>query len=198
MKPRLTPDDYAAAARGLNVETAALRAVVEVECRGRGFLSTGEPVILYEPHIFSGLTNGRHDGAEAVVNGRTYVLSYPKLKLGTYGPMSHQHGRLAAAVKLDRDAALKACSWGLGQVLGRHWHRLGYGSLQAFINAMYESEARQLDAVCRYIVAFDLVTALQRHEWDAFALGYNGRSYAKHKYHLRLAEAHRKHAAREA
>ena len=50
---RLTAADYAHAAEMLGVETAAIRAVLEVETGNKGgFLAQGKPVILFEGHIF--------------------------------------------------------------------------------------------------------------------------------------------------
>ncbi|WP_262919099.1 N-acetylmuramidase family protein [Niabella hibiscisoli] len=51
-KPILTEKDFQDAARQLNCEVAAIKAVAEVESKGDGFLPTGEPKILFERHIF--------------------------------------------------------------------------------------------------------------------------------------------------
>ena len=48
----LSTTQIAAAAESLGITTAALRAVIDVECRGSGFLSDGQPVILFERHVF--------------------------------------------------------------------------------------------------------------------------------------------------
>lgn len=79
-------------------------------------------------------------------------------------------------------------------MLGEHWRRLGYESLQAFVNAQYGSEAAQLDTMARFIVANGLDGAVRRGSstpasWEVFARGYNGSSYARHNYHQRLASA---------
>lgn len=76
--------------------------------------------------------------------------------------------------------------------MGFNWESLGYPSLKAFINAMYESEAKQLDAMCRYIKVNYLVDELQRHDWAGFAKGYNGSNYAINKYDQKLAAAYAK------
>lgn len=100
--------------------------------------------------------------------------------------------RLNAAAQYHRDSALESASWGIGQVMGYHWEALGYPSLQAFINAMYKDEAEQLDAMCRYIKVNNLINALKNKDWKAFAKDYNGQSYSKNSYDIKLASAYKK------
>lgn len=187
-KPPITEADYARAAQSLGVEIAAIKAVAEVESRGDGFLETGEPVILFERHIFSRLTKGKYD--------KTHPdISNPKS--GGYGKESEQHARLQRAVKLDRDAALQSASWGKFQVLGKNWEDLKYAGLQEFVNAMYRSEADHLDSFVRFIDANNLAGALRGHKWATFARIYNGPQHAKHNYAGRLAQAYSKYAKKQ-
>lgn len=51
--------EYRSAAAKLGCEVAAIKAVAEVEAGSfGGFLSTGEPVILFERHVFHKRTKG--------------------------------------------------------------------------------------------------------------------------------------------
>lgn len=193
MSKYLTKPQTVAAANDLDVEYAALKAVLEVECLSSGFFSTGEPAILFERHVF-----WERLGEIRWLTKRLQIMAkYPRVCnkfSGGYGYFSEQHGKLAIAVSYNRDAALESASWGIGQVMGYHWEKLGYPSLQAFINDMYESEAKQLEAVVRYIKHFNLDGALRRKDWAAFAYGYNGKAYAKNNYDEKLKQAYRKYA----
>ena len=60
MPRTLTDDDFARAAKELNVEVAAIRAVAEVEAAGAGFLPDGRPSVLFEAHVFHQHTKGAH------------------------------------------------------------------------------------------------------------------------------------------
>ena len=157
----ITPDQIKAAAQALDVPVAALKAVMEVECRGSGFNADGTPVILFERHIFYRqlLSKGLNGLAQRAVKERPDLCNPV---MGGYGPASSQHGRLAAATLYDRACALEAASWGLGQVMGYHWSNLGYPTLQLFINAMYRSEADQLGALSRFIRQNGLTDAMRR------------------------------------
>ncbi len=192
MNKKLTTQQIEAQAKTLSVSAPALRAVIEVECKGSGFNADGTPVILFERHVFRKqlIANSKAAIAGVAVRERPDLCN---MTPGGYGLYSAQHGRLnVAASKYDRDSALESASWGIGQVMGYHWYQLGYGSLQAFINAMYRDEASQLDAMCRYIKVNNLVKALQNKDWKAFARGYNGAAYAKNSYDVKLAAAYKK------
>jgi uncharacterized protein YaiE (UPF0345 family) len=188
---KLTEDQIQSQARALGIEAAALKAVIEVECKGTGFNADNTPVILFERHIMRQrlLQNGQSKISDQMMIKRPDLCSK---SAGGYGLYSAQHGRLNAAAQYHRASALESASWGIGQVMGYHWQSLGYASLQVFINAMYKDEASQLDAMCRYIQVNGLVNALKNKDWKAFARGYNGVAYAKNNYDVKLANAYKK------
>lgn len=179
----LTEQDYINAAKELGCEVAAIKAVAEVESMGNGFLPSGEPKILFERHRFYKYTNGK------------YAVSHPDIcnKIaGGYGKESDQHLKLQRASVLNREAALMSCSWGKFQIMGDNWKKLGYSSLQEFINKMYESEAGQIDAFIRYIKNLGLQNYLKNKQWDKFALLYNGPEYKKNNYDVKMAVSYNK------
>lgn len=186
MKPKLIIKDYQEAAKLLNCEVAVIRAVAEVEAPGAGFLDDGRPKILYERHVFHRLTGGKYSKTHPDISRSTP---------GGYGKAGiHQHNRLAKASELNRNYALMSASWGKFQIMGYHWKALGYKSLQAFINAMYQSEAKHLEAFVKFIQVNGLADELRNKQWAKFARAYNGAAYAKNKYDLKLANAYKKYS----
>ncbi|RZG64394.1 N-acetylmuramidase family protein [Acinetobacter bouvetii] len=191
MMKKLTEDQIQSQAQALGIEAAALKAVIEVECKGSGFNADSTPVILFERHVMR---------QRLIANGQSKVVDQMMIKrpdlcsktAGGYGLYSAQHGRLNAAAQYHRSSALESASWGLGQVMGYHWQSLGYKTLQVFVNAMYKDEASQLDAMCRYIKVNGLINALKNKDWKAFAHGYNGSGYTKNNYDVKLANAYKK------
>ena len=173
---KLTEDQIQSQAQALGIEAAALKAVIEVECKGSGFNADSTPVILFERHVMR---------QRLIANDQSKVVDQMMIKrpdlcsksTGGYGLYSAQHGRLNAAAQYHRASALESASWGIGQVMGYHWKALGYASLQAFINPMYKDEASQLDAMCRYIEVNGLINALKNKDWKAFARGCEINSY---------------------
>lgn len=158
--------DYQGAAGELGCEVEAIQAVTQIEAPRGGFQADGQPVILFERHYFSRLTGGKYDQAHP-------DISNPKR--GGYGPSSAQHGRLARAVALDRNAALKSASWGKFQIMGSNHAAAGHPTLQGFVDAMYASEQTQLAAFVSFIKADKrLLRAIQAKDWHNFAEVYNG------------------------
>jgi N-acetylmuramidase-like protein len=184
---------YAAAAWMLDCDEAAIRAVAEVEAGPHGaFFDSGEPVILYEPHVFSRLTKGKFNGNRAAGLPDAYnLLSYPAWKPGTYGPMSAQHARLQAAAKLDREAALKSCSWGLFQIMGENHLDAGFSTVQRMVTAAYDSADAHLRMFVNFIMSdAGQHDALKEHDWKMFARRYNGPGYWKNQYDVKIAAAY--------
>lgn len=193
MSKQLTNEQIKELASSYGIEYACLKAVIEVESAGSGFVGN-LPKILYEPHIMHRLlTQDKWITVRNKMMADEPSLCYPRWGTYKYGKTSEQHNKLAIASKYSREHALQACSWGLGQVMGFHWKSLGYPSLQAFINDMYESEAKQLDAMLRFIKSNDLLNHLRNRDWAKFARGYNGAGYAKNQYDIKLARAYAKH-----
>lgn len=194
MSKKITLEQISKSAMAINVPYAALRAVMDVECKGSGFNTDGAPVILFERHVFRQrlAANGKAAIAARAMRERPDICNSAS---GGYGLYSAQHQRLTVASQYDRTSALESASWGIGQVMGYHWKSLGYASLQAFINAMYKDEASQLDAMCRFIKMNGLDKYLRSQDWKNFALRYNGPAYAKNSYDVKLANAYRLHSS---
>lgn len=175
MKPKLTEQDILDGAEALNVTPREFKTILQVEAPKGGFLDDGQVTILYERHIFHKLTGG------------VYSAKYPLIsnaKSGGYGAEGqNQHNRLAQAVALNRDAALKSTSWGKPQIMGFNYAAAGFETLQDFITAMHESEQRQIEAFISFLrkdKGGKMIPMLREHRWMDLAMAYNGApEYAK-------------------
>lgn len=185
--------DLVRAAETLDVDLAAIMAVNEVESRGTGFIAPRRPVILFERHVMRRrLIEYGIDAAAAQREHPNLVNTLP----GGYEGGIQEHIRLLRAQSIHAPSAPEAASWGLFQIMGYHWQRLGYDSQYAFADAMSTDEPQQLDAFVRFIQADkSLHVALAEHRWADFAAGYNGPAYERNDYDTRLIAAHRRHAA---
>ncbi len=171
----LSESDVARAAEFLNVDEAAVRAVIEVEAASYGFDAKGRPRILFEPHIFWRELGPGILRSEAKEAG----LAYPRWRRNYPRTMDARYAQLARAMQIDRTAALKSASWGLGQVMGFNYRLAGFDTVDAFVSAMKESEGAHLMAMASFIKNRGLDEALRRHDWAAFARGYNGPGYSQ-------------------
>ena len=194
MSKKLTEHQIKLAALNSGIPYAALRAVIDVEVGNRsGFNADGTPTILFEPHIL-----WRELGNVNYITKRKQLADlFPDICSQTWDKSLYnarpQHQKLYVASVLHWEAAHKSASFGIGQVMGFNAPSLGYKSIKEFVDAMHESEAKQLDAMIRFITVNNLKGALIRKDWAAFAKGYNGSGYRANKYDDKLAAAYRKY-----
>ena len=172
----LSTDGLGAVSQKLGVHAPEVWTVLAVETTGCGFLPDLRPKILYERHIFHGLTGGKYDDGK---------ISAPTQ--GGYGADgAHQYDRLALAIAKDRTAALQSCSWGIGQIMGENFSLAGFADIEQMVAAMSESEDRQLAAMGDFLIGSRLNVPLRAHDWTSFARGYNGPRYAVNRYDIQL------------
>jgi hypothetical protein len=173
----MSGDGLATAADMMGVHAAEVMTVLAVETQGCGFLPDRRPQILYERHIFHRLTNGQFDDGD---------ISDPSP--GGYGPGgAHQYDRLAAAIALDRTAALKSASWGVAQIRGENFQSAGFGDVESMVAAMTKGEDQQLVAMANFLLKGKLQLTLRTHDWTSFARGYNGPNFAINQYDKKLS-----------
>lgn len=187
MSKKLDENDFEAAARTLDCDIAAIKAVAEVESSGDGFLDDGRAKILFEGHIFYKYTKGQ------------YKESHPTI---CYSPWTKKHylggdkeyDRLMAAEELNRTAARMSASYGKFQVMGFNFAVCGFSSVDEFYDAMQLDEKAHLDAFCEYIKHNRLEETLRRHDWTEFAKRYNGPEYWKNAYDTKMQRAYEKYS----
>lgn len=199
----LTNTALVKAAKRLGVELATVYAVNEVESQGAGFLGNGKPKILFERHVMYERLALPRDGGDDVaalkVHADELARVYPNLvnpRPGGYAGGTAEHQRLAQARLLDAERAAESTSWGAFQVMGYHWERLGYASLEDFTTRMAQNEGEHFEAFIRFIEADPaLLKALKGKKWAQFAKLYNGPAYARNLYDTKLERAYERHAA---
>jgi hypothetical protein len=182
----LSSDGLAKVASDIGVSAAEIWTVLTVETSGCGYLPDRRPQILYERHIFHGLTSGKFNDGD---------ISHPHAGgYGSQGPS--QYHRLGKAIAIHRSAALKSASWGIGQVLGKYFAIAGFGSEEDMIEAMSRSEDEQLGAMGAFVAHNKtLHRSLQSHDWATFAAKYNGANYKINQYDVRLNDQYQKYSS---
>lgn len=187
---KLQDEDISSLADELGIEEAALRAVLSVETGGKGFDVRSRPKALFERHIFYRQLVARPDLQAQAVNAG---LAYPKWGEKPYPPNSDGvYAEITAACDIDLEAALRATSWGLGQIMGNNCQMVGFGSALDMVQDAMISEANQLRQWAAFVKSAGLLDELKRKDWAGFAAKYNGPSYAKNQYDVKLAAAYDK------
>ena len=185
--------DFKVAARRLRCDEASIRAVSDVESLGAGFLYDDDAKIwrikiLFERHIMYRLLKDRNGRDKAL----SFVSANPDVvntRSGGYSGGNAEHARLNKARRIDKDLGLESASWGMFQIMGFHWKRLGYKSVVDFVLTLSKGEPEQLEAFCRFIETDKrLLNAIRTRDWAGFAEVYNGRAYKKNKYDTKMRD----------
>ena len=180
----LSEEDIARAARDLDCEQAAVRAVLKVEARGRGFDRYNRVAALFEPHKFHAFTKGAFAAEHPDISSPRWNRKlYPTGPHGVYE-------QIDKAFALDPQAALKSTSWGLGQIMGSNSSRAGHKSAREMVRTFMLGEPEQLRAMVEFIRREGLDSAIRSHDWETFARRYNGPGHAKNGYVGKLQKAY--------
>ena len=169
------------------LEPALLRAIVDIESSGQGFYS--------KDHEFSNKCKVRFepDFFQRFASTRPFFLP-ASISIESAKKDSRFTGRKAyeQAILQSPSSAIKATSFGLGQILGMNYKIVGFNSLIEFSNAMENSEYQQLEALVRFISSnTSLLIAAREINFVEIARLYNGPNYLSRGYDRKLADAYK-------
>ena len=186
----LTDYDYRIIAEELDVEIAAIKAVVRIEAGAslEGFWAPGVPVINFDRAMYNKVrstSKAKAPAGEAVPSG---IKS-------AYG--RKEWSQLVAARKANLDKANMGTFWGMFQIGGFNYKQCGRETVQEFVDRMSFSEFEQLQLFANFIKNTGMLTDLRNKNWAGFARKYNGSSYRARGYHTRMAREYQKYKAQE-
>lgn len=180
----LTEQNFQDAARELDCEVAAVKAVAAVESRGAGFGPDGRIILRFEAHWFHHFTGGR------------FAKSHPDISSPAWNPALNtggqpgEHSRFNKALSLDRRSALLSASYGIFQIMGFNHAICGYPTADSFYESLTSGEAHHLKAFIGFVKSKGLSAALRSRDWARFALTYNGEGYAANRYDVKMKQAY--------
>ena len=189
-------EQYKSMATQLNVEVAAIKAIVMQESQGHPFLENGLPPILYERrHFFDLAAKKRAKEEQSSSASRKKSSGNKKSQLqnpypnfpdlcfphgDNYGPDGlHQYEKLVRAAHLDFEISLMACSWGGFQILGEYYSSCGCATIFEFVNKFISGTGEQAEIFVAFMKNMkpDGVKGLQTRNWEKVADSYNGSSW---------------------
>lgn len=194
----VTVEDLKKLSDQFSIDLPSLRAILKVEAGGRAWNPSGTIKMLFEGHIFGQLTQYKFNRSHPDISagswseGRKYYL---------YG--DREYSRLLKAVDLDRTAALRSASWGLGQIMGFNAEKCGYSGVEDMIQLFLNSEVEQVRGIFKFLEATpyihhqsrrligeSLLDAIRNKDWSSFAYCYNGPRFEEHGYHIKIQKAY--------
>ncbi len=191
---KLSEEDFREVAEELGVEVAAIKAVVDIEA-GRaheGFYQPGKPIINFDLSMYRKFAPKHGVSLSSAKKKAPVIFARPNTaKYGSY--QAAQYARLDAARKIDDASALESAFWGMFQIGGFNWKLCGCSSVEEFVDKMSRSERDQLELFARLITNCGMLEPLQKKQWLAFALKYNGPRAKSRGYHTRMASSYARH-----
>jgi len=191
---RLTEEDYAAVAAKLGINTAAIKAVVDIETgqRHEGFTADCKPIINFDLSMFKRFASRR--GIKLGQYRKSHAVVFSSPNVARYGSrQSAQYARLDAAMTIDSVAAIEGTFWGMFQIGGFNWKLCGCESIGQFVERMSHSEREQLELFAAFVKSRGLDKYLRAHNWSGFSLRYNGPGYKRMGYDVKMAAAYRRY-----
>lgn len=170
------------------VPAAVLLAVASVETNLQGFATVAgrpEPLIRFEGHWFDRLLDEPKRRAARVAglaDPRAGAVRNPAAQLERWT-------MLQRAAAIDAEAAYAATSWGLGQVMGFHWKRLGFASAATLAAEARRSAEGQFAVAAAFLKLGGLDRLLAERRFAEFARAYNGPNFRANRYDEKIAAA---------
>ena len=182
----LTEQDFRLVAEELDVEVAAIKAVVEIEAGKamKGFWAPGIPVINFDRTMYNKY-KWKAQSKEGAKGER--------VPDGLKGYALKEWTELINARKNNAQGANMGTFWGMFQIGGFNYKICGCDSVDEFVKRMAYSELEQLQLFAVFIVNTGMIENLRKKDWAGFARKYNGPSYAKRGYHTKMARAYAKY-----
>ena len=146
------------------LDPIAVCAFIAVETGGLGFNKiTGKIIIQFEPSWFRKKAPYAPSGLWSVNKVDVQLKEWLAFNDAFYK---------------DANAAMESTSIGLGQIMGFHFHTLGYDTVGAMWDDAKKGIDRQIWQICKFITSNpNLMIALQTSNWDKVARIYNGSGY---------------------
>ena len=189
----LTEEDYREVAAELDVEVAAIKAVVDIETgrKHEGFWKKDKALINFDVSIYRQFAP-KH-GVNLAEARKSHPIIFRSPDVRKYGSkQAAQYARLEAAMEIDKASALESCFWGMFQIGGFNWRLCGCSSVEEFCMLMNRSERDQLELFATFCRARNLVRFIRSKDWSSFSLRYNGPGYKKLNYDSRMAASYNK------
>lgn len=165
------PDVYEEVSKDLGMEPELLKAFIKVES-GKTNTLNGRPICRWETHIFKRYTNITINvhGMRGKITEECQNNEYEAYERGC----SIEEGKYA-------DKAQMSASWGMGQIMGFHYKRLGFSTPKALIDYIAASDDNSLRAIGKFIKTnAQLLKACQEKDFHNIAKFYNGAHYEKY------------------
>ena len=187
----LTDNEIIDAANKYKIDIAALKSVIEVEAKAKGFYADGKPSIAFHGQKFWKELIKRDIDPKSLVEKHPNIV-YERWSRKYIRQNEKEYERLEVAKSIEKESAYLSTNWGMFQISGQDFKKCGFNSISELVYNVYKTEKEQLEAFCQYLVSRKLVEDIQEKNWKEFATKYNGPANAKGNFDHKLEKAYQK------
>jgi hypothetical protein len=194
MSKKITDEEIKKIATDFGLTWKHVKTILLIESAGSGFDSaTGKIKIQFEPHVFhKQLALKKITSTLQFISGTIYkVFVGTKVIENKVDVQSKEWVAFEQAKAINEDAAYRATSFGLGQIMGFNCLACGFKTAKEMADNFDISEANQLKGMMAFIKASPkMFNALKTCDWNTFASMYNGPAYKKFLYDTKLTNTY--------
>jgi len=191
----LTENEIYDAAKELKIEISALRAIIEIQSKTKGFLADGKPSITFHGHKFwQILVKKNIDPLPLQVKYPEVV--YPKWTKKFIKTNEKEYERLEKAKSIDKEAAYLSTTWGMFQVSGSEYKNCGFNTVHEMVFKLYQTEKEQLQAFSKLLISRNVIEDIKEKNWAQVAKKLNGPLRLKSDIDQKLEKAFQKYSGK--
>ncbi len=170
----------------INIDVAAAVAVVAVESGGAGYSRNGKVLIRFENHLFYRFWGKRNEkiyadhfrfSKTAGWKGHLFRKKKSDEWATFHGNQNKEWEVLNFAMALSESEAIMSASYGLPQVIGSNYKRIGYDSPKEMLNNFEKNIRFHLLALFDFFTP-EMKKNIRKKNFISFAADYNGRGQA--------------------
>lgn len=162
------------------IDPKVARAIMLIESGGSGYNADGSLKIRFEAHIFEqyiskNIFDAHFRYVPGEYNSQYYRESIRDPWIAIHVSQANERSAVAIAQNINQEAAAKATSFGVAQVMGFNHARVGYDSALQMAKAYSRDVIYQYFGFMNYILTDpELLQAVREKDWKRIALLYNG------------------------
>ncbi len=166
-------------ADNLNIDVNFVLAIMTVEAGKKPFGPNGMPIMRFEPHVFNGqLRQQGISGSPGTWADGNKLVGRKVDGVSCEGGQGGEQACLAKAISINKEAAYRSISMGIGQIMGFNYKLANFNNAEEMFQSFSQSGGglkAQLHGMFNLIKSNNnILNAIRSKNFSAFTSAYNG------------------------
>lgn len=166
-------------ADNLNIDVNFVLAIMTVEAGKKPFGPNGMPIMRFEPHVFNGqLRQQGVSGSPGTWADGNKLVGRKVDGVSCEGGQAGEQACLAKAISINKEAAYRSISMGIGQIMGFNYKLANFNNAEEMFQSFSQSGGglkAQLHGMFNLIKASPaILNTIKSKNFSAFTKAYNG------------------------